>query len=436
MLSGALRGKIAHNALALYAVQGLNFLTPLIVLPYLLRVLSPEAYGSIAFAQAVMGYAIIVTDFGFTLTAARDVAVARDDPERLARIYWTTMAAKGILLLVSLVSIAIAVLVVPRLRQDWSVFAVCGLLVVGSALFPTWYFQGLERLREVAIVQAVAKCAITAMVFLLVRTPADKLIAAFLMSAPQLAGFAAAMILRLPTGPDRFHRPRLVEIRELLRTSLHMFLATASTSLYLHTNIFVLGLMAGERSVAYYSLGNRLVIAIQSLTTPVTQAVFPRTSFLFSVDPEAGWRLVRRVCTLVLPAIGLGCVLMVAAAPLIVHLFGGAQYGASVSIMRIMAPVPLLVTVAAILAQIVMVNLGLTASLLRIYLSVGVLNLATLPLLIHFAGANGAALALTLSEGLGPLLMLWVLRRRGVLPSRANGGTRTVSAASEEKAAS
>jgi O-antigen/teichoic acid export membrane protein len=104
--------------------------------------------------------------------------------------------------------------------------------------------------------------------------------------------------------------------------------------------------------------------------------------------------------------------------------------------MRIMAPVPLLVTVAAILAQIVMVNLGLTASLLRIYLSVGVLNLATLPLLIHFAGANGAALALTLSEGLGPLLMLWVLRRRGVLPSRANGGTRTVSAASEEKAAS
>lgn len=417
VLSGALRGKIAHNVFALYAVQGLNFLTPLLVLPYLLRVLSPEGYGSIVFAQAVMGYAIIVTDFGFTLTAARDVSIARDDPEKLARVYWTTMAAKALLLFVSLVSIAVAVLLVPRLRQDWPVFAVCGLLVVGSALFPTWYFQGLERLRQVAVVQAVAKCAITAAVFVLVKSPADKLVAAFLMSAPQLAGFAAAMLLRLPTAPQRLHRPRLIEIRESLRGSLHMFLATASTSLYLHTNIFVLGLMAGERSVAYYSLGNRLVIAIQSLAAPVTQAVFPRASLLFSTDPAAGWRLVGRVCTLLLPAIGVGCLIMVAGAPLIVHLFGGAEYAASVSIMRIMAPVPLLVTAAAVLAQTVMVNLGLTKSLLRVYLAVGMLNLATLPVLVHFAGANGAAISLTFSEALGPLLMLWVLRRRHLLPS-------------------
>jgi O-antigen/teichoic acid export membrane protein len=177
--------------------------------------------------------------------------------------------------------------------------------------------------------------------------------------------------------------------------------------------------MAGERSVAYYSLGNRLVIAIQSLTAPVTQAVFPRASLLFSTDPAAAWRLVGRVCALLLPAIGVGCLGMVAAAPLIVHLFGGAEYAASVSIMRIMAPVPLLVTAAAILAQTVMVNLGLTKSLLWVYLAVGLLNLATLPVLVHFAGANGAAVSLTLSEALGPLLMLWVLRRRHLLPSGA-----------------
>jgi len=49
---------IVGDALSLYAVQGLNYLVPLLLLPYLLRVLSPEGYGSIAFAQSLVGYAI------------------------------------------------------------------------------------------------------------------------------------------------------------------------------------------------------------------------------------------------------------------------------------------------------------------------------------------------------------------------------------------
>jgi hypothetical protein len=94
-LSRMMRSQLAHNALSLYAVQGLNFLMPLIVLPYLLRVLSPEGYGSIVFAQALLGYAAVFTDFGFNLTAARDISVARNDPQRIAAVYWTTMAAKA-----------------------------------------------------------------------------------------------------------------------------------------------------------------------------------------------------------------------------------------------------------------------------------------------------------------------------------------------------
>ncbi len=57
---------MARNALSLYAVQGLNFLLPLIILPYLLRVLSPRGYGSIVFAQALMGYAVLFTDSAST----------------------------------------------------------------------------------------------------------------------------------------------------------------------------------------------------------------------------------------------------------------------------------------------------------------------------------------------------------------------------------
>jgi len=124
---------------------------------------------------------------------------------------------------------------------------------------------------------------------------------------------------------------------------------------------------------------------------------------------------VKRVAWLLFPAITLASLVMFIFAPFIVSVFGSTNYAQAASVMRIMAPIPLLVTVASVLAQIVMVNLGLTKQLLRIYIAIGLLNLLLLPPLVHFYQANGAALSLTIAETLGPIVMLRVLWRRRAL---------------------
>jgi PST family polysaccharide transporter len=412
VISHLLRGQLARNALSLYAVQGLNFLVPLILLPYLLRILGPDGYGSIVFAQALIGYLIMLTDFGFNLTAARDISVARDNPEQIAQIYWTTQAAKALLLLLSVTIICATVGTVPRLRKEWAMFLACGVLLIGSGIFPTWYFQGLERLTDTAIIQAVSKCVVTTSIFVFVRSPQQKLLAAFFMSSPQLIGLFVAIALGYPAAPASFYRPTFTDIGRALKGSFHMFLSTVSSSLYLNTNAFVLGLVAGERAVAYYSVGNRLIWALASLASPVTQAIYPRASLLFESQPKQAWQLIRRVSLLILPALGLASLLAMIFAPFIVHIIAGASYSQAISVLRIMAPVPLLMTAAGLLGQTIMVNLRLTRYLWRIYVAVGLLNLAILPALVYFWAANGAALSLTLAEALGPALMIAVIWSR------------------------
>lgn len=415
-LAGQLRARllgrgIVGNAASLYAVQGLNYLVPLLLLPYLLRILSPQGYGSIMLAQSLMGYAIILTEFGFNLTAAREISVARDDPAAISRIYWTTMAAKTLLLFVSAIGIVGILLTVPTFRAQWPVFAASGLLVLGNVTFPQWYLQGLERLRDVAIIQAVAKCLVAGSVLIFVRTPHDTWIAALIMSAPQLFGTIAALCLRRPLAPTEFYKPTAREIGAALRHSSHMFASILSTTLYLHTNTLVLGLMCGAEEVALYSVGTRLLGTLQSLASPVIQAVFPRASLLFAAQPAQAWALLRRAALVVLPAVGLACLLTGIFAPAIVRVIGGHSYEDAASVVRIMATVPLLVTIATGLAQTVMVNMGLTRQLFFIYLSVGCLNLVLLLPLVGKFGANGAAAALLLAETLGPLLMVVTLRR-------------------------
>jgi O-antigen/teichoic acid export membrane protein len=110
--------------------------------------------------------------------------------------------------------------------------------------------------------------------------------------------------------------------------------------------------------------------------------------------------------------------LMFIFAPFIVSVLGSAKYADAASVMRIMAPIPLLVTVSNVLVQIVMVNLGLTKQLLRMYITVGALNLLLLPPLVHFYQANGAALSLTIAETLAPIMILRVLWRRHTFRKR------------------
>ena len=201
-----------------------------------------------------------------------------------------------------------------------------------------------------------------------------------------------------------------------------MFIVGASAALYAHTNTFVLGLISGAQAVAVYSMGFKLVYALQSVVFPVIQAVYPRVSLLFSKDPAQAWALIGRVARLLMPAIAAASALLAILAPYIVPLIGGKAYIDAVPVTRILCIMPSCLTAATLLAECVMVNNGLTKPLARIYFTVGLINLVVLPGLVWEFSANGAALALAFAELLLPLLMLRRIAANRGLASAAGFG--------------
>jgi O-antigen/teichoic acid export membrane protein len=419
-LSALLRRPLVSDALWLYAVQGLNYLLPLLLLPYLLRVLTPEAYGAVMLAQSLVGYGAILVDFGFNFTAARDIAAHRQDPAAILRVYWTTVVAKLALFAVASVALSLVVLLVPGLRLRWELFAVSGLLLVGNLAFPVWYLQGMSRLKDVALVQALSKVIVAVLVVTAVHSADDLVLAAAILASPQLLGAIGARLAGCALAPAGAYWPDATEVRAALASSRHMFASIASTTLYLHTNTLVLGFVAGDRAVGFYSLATRLASALQSLVTPVVQSAFPRAGALFATDPVAAWNRVLDAARWILPAVAAGSLLLALFAEPLVSLVGGPDYRDAVVIVRIVALLPVCVAAATLVSQLAMVNLEMTAPLFRIYVAVGLLNLLLIVPLTLWGDARGAAVALVIAEFIGPVLMYRAVRRR--LPAlRASG---------------
>ena len=77
------KNKIVNNTIMLMIFNIAKIIFPFITLPYLTRILSTEAYGTVAYVKTVMTYMQIVVDFGFVLSATKDIVKAKNDKTKL-----------------------------------------------------------------------------------------------------------------------------------------------------------------------------------------------------------------------------------------------------------------------------------------------------------------------------------------------------------------
>ena len=134
-----------ENIFSLSLVESSGYLLPLLTVPYLLRVLGPEKFGLVTFAQAFTQYFVIITDYGFNFSATRRVSVNRHDQIMLSRIVGAVIIIKLLLFFLSFIILSVLVFSILRFRIDWSLYYLSFGIVMGNVLLPIWFFRDWRR---------------------------------------------------------------------------------------------------------------------------------------------------------------------------------------------------------------------------------------------------------------------------------------------------
>ena len=172
---------IVKNYVALLFIQGANFILPLIILPYLVRVLGSEKYGLVMIAQSVALFLTIVVDFGFNISATKEVASIKDDKEKLSQFYWNIVFIKFVLIIVTFIILLGMTYFIDKFKLDPLVYLFSFGLVIGQAIFPTWFFQGIQKMQVITIVTVGAKLFFTLSLFFVVFGPEIMCMSQYLM---------------------------------------------------------------------------------------------------------------------------------------------------------------------------------------------------------------------------------------------------------------
>ena len=404
--------RVVHNALLMYAVQFSSYLFPLLTLPYLSRVLSPEKFGLIAFAQMFVWYFVILTEYGFNLTATREVATSRDAPEKVNRIFSAVMSAKLILAGGGFLILLLVTQVVEKLRVDLDLYLVAFLGVMGSTLFPLWLYQGMEKMGQVAIRDFAAKGLSLIVLFLFVRGDEDYLLAAGAQSGSMLLSGLVGL-WRVRGLGVRFEMPEWAEIAGQFRKGWAPFAGLAAVSTAGITNIVALGFWSTPVEVAYYSGAQRIIIAFRSLVSPISSALYPYASQKAAKSERDSIAFVKRYAwILAAPFLASGLVMLVGG-PVLLPAFLGEKYKESAAVLQIMSFVPALFAFSLIYSTYYMLACGYDKEWMRITAMVTVVNLVLMVVLLStIRGSHAIAWTGLLTEALATLLYLRFYRKR------------------------
>ncbi len=417
---GLLRSPTLRNLLYLYAVQAANYLFPLITLPYLARVLGPEGFGKLALAQALSQYLYIVLEYGFSLSATREVAKWRDRPEALQSVLGGVLGARALLSLPAAGTALLALYLFPPLQGEFGLVWGGFLLALGMSLSPVWFFQGMERMGSVALMEFLVRLLATLGIFFLVRSPAQ---VAWPLYLQALASFVVGFVgLAWAASWTGLPWPRFGEAWTWLKRGFSLFFFRSVVSLYTTANVLLVGLFLPPAQVALYAGAEKLTKALIPMWDPFSRLFLPRFSYLLEKSPREASRLARRVGGAML-LLGLAAAgVLVFASPFLVRVLLGPGYEGTVPLMRVLAWLLPLIALSNFLGIQWMLAQRMDRPFNAVIFIAGLLNVSLALLVVPRHGALGMAWVVLLSEAWVTGAMLTYLWWKGRLPWRVHEG--------------
>jgi len=401
---------IRRNIIALFFLQGGNYLVPLLTLPWLTRVLGVDAYGQLGFITAFIAYFVLLVDWGFSLSATKQVSIEREDKDARSRIFWQTFIARGILAVLGFLILLVLFIFVPRIWSQANLYLLAYLAVLGVMLTPAFYYQGLERMGKMALVNTVVRLLSIPCIFFFVNGTSDLGLAIGIQSGfIFLAGLVNFSILLLEKEV-LWTLPKTSHVHGALKAGWPLFLSTASISLYTNSNIVILGLVANTAAVAYFTAAQTVIRACQGLYGPISQAFFPRISHLFHHARESGFLMLRQVMIFQGTLTLLSSAILYLSAPYIVAILFGQEFILGISVLRWLSPLLFLIGLSNVFGIQGMVPLGHTSPFTQILLASGLLNVLFMLPLGYWFGANGAAISVLITELVVTILMALYIR--------------------------
>jgi O-antigen/teichoic acid export membrane protein len=260
---------------ALYEL--LLLITPMIVSPYVSRVLGASNLGIYSYTYTISNYFVLISAFGIKNYARREIARKRDNKDELNKTFSSILVIHFIISIIVVCSyVMYCAFVAENEIKLYSILM--GLYVVGGLLDVSWLFFGLEQFKITVTRNAVIRIISIALIFFFVKNQNDLWIYILIYAA---GNCLSQLYLWLYLGKTvRFCHVSKTDVFTHLMPMFLLFLPNIAVSLYNYMDKIMLGIISSKSQLGFYENSEKITFIASALIGSVGTVMMPRMTNL------------------------------------------------------------------------------------------------------------------------------------------------------------
>ena len=256
-----------------------NYIFPLIVYPYVSRVLGVTNLGTCNFVDSIINYYSLFAMMGINTVAIREISEAKTDQSNLSKTFSSLLTLNLITTSIMMLALISSIFLIPRFYENKELMFVGVFKLLFNTLVIEWFYRGLEDFRYITIRSILVRALYVISVFFFVRESSDyPIYYALTVMTVVLNGiinvFYSKKYIRFSF--------RGIRLRPFVGPFFILGLYAILTSMYTTFNTAYLGFICGDEQVGYYTTATKLHSIILSIFTAFTGVMLPRMSSLLA----------------------------------------------------------------------------------------------------------------------------------------------------------
>ncbi|WP_294431193.1 flippase [uncultured Treponema sp.] len=343
------------NAVLNITKQCMNLLFPLITFPYSSRILNADGIGKVNFALSIVSYFTLLAGLGIGSYATREAAKIRDNKILLAKFTKEIFTINFTTTFISYLLFFIALFAVPRFSDYRVLLCICSSTILFGTLGFEWLYNAKEEYVYTTVRGICFQVLSLILLFTLVKTKDDYVKYASI-NVISSAGSNILNFINLRKLVD-FKVKAKKEIKKHFRPILILFASAVAVSLYNELDKTMIGFLANDEQVGFYSASTKITKLVIALITAILTVISPRLSNYAENNKEKFFELLEKTFNIILMlSLPFMFGLIVMARPLTL-LFCGENFEPSVRIMQVMSVIIFMIPLATFCSSQVFIPL-------------------------------------------------------------------------------
>lgn len=257
----------------------LSIIFPLITFPYITRVLQVETVGKINFVTSVISYFILIAGLGINNYAIREGASIRNDKKKIEQFSSEIFTINIISTIFAYAILLITYFFWGKLHDYTLLIIIQSFSIIGGTIGINWLYSIYEDYVYITIRTLIFQIMSLVLMFLLVKEQHDYYLYTSIVVLANVGSNIFNLIhsrkyLKLKVTKD-------INLKKHLKPILIIFASTIAITIYVNSDITILGWLCDDYTVGIYSVSVKVYSILKQVIASIIIVALPRMSSLF-----------------------------------------------------------------------------------------------------------------------------------------------------------